>query len=389
MVLHWFRDHVKNNTPLDRMIRDLVTGQPIPTEYGPVTYYTGTNMPAEWAERTSRAFLGVRLDCIQCHAHSRARWTPEDRHHLVAFFAQTTVKKVAVPGNVFDMLQLDRSREFWHPTTQKAVPPRFLDGAFPNLDDKDRIDAFAEWLTSAKNPYFARMMVNRIWQHLHGKGIGHPPETLHELPLTANDDLLDALAKSFVAERFDVKQMIRIIMNSRTYQLSSTPNVRNKEDIKYFSRAIPQHMPPAVLFDAVSQLLEVPDKIDGAPPGTRAIHVLDAIIPFARPRSRFSECELEADETDDNLAVVLQSINGDELQRRLKKDTNRAHRLLREKKTNMEILEVVFLASHSRLPRADEREMFANHLAKTKDRNQLMEDLLWAVINSREFLQRR
>ena len=180
---------------------------------------------------------------MQCHLHPRARWTPDDRHHFVAFFAQLSVKKVAVPGYAFDILVMDRSREFWHPTTQKAVPPRFLDGVFPKLDEKDRFEALADWLTSPQNPYFARTMVNRIWTFLHGKGIADPPEAIHELPLTANDALLDALAQSFVAERFDVKQMIRIIMNSRTYQLSSKPNRRNKDDVKYFSR-VPRGIRP-------------------------------------------------------------------------------------------------------------------------------------------------
>jgi hypothetical protein len=383
MVLHWFRDHVKQNTPFDRVVRELVSGQPIPMERGPVNFYVGASTPSDWAERTSKAFLGIRVECFQCHPHPRARFSAEDRHQFVALFAQLTLRKVAVPGYAFDILGRDRSREFWHPHTQRMVPPRFLDGTKPANDD--RLEALTDWLTSPKNPYFARTMVNRIWAFLHGRGIADPPEAIHELPLTANDELLDALAQSFLAERYDVKQMIRIIMNSRTYQLSSQPNERNKEDVKYFSRAIPKYLPPEVLHDVVGDYLGVRAAIAGMPAGTRAIHVLDAVTPYARPSSRIAECEGEKD--DAPLSSTLHYLNSDEIQKRLKDPNNRIHRAVTAGRSDAEIVNDLFFTAFSRAPTQEQLMQIEKHL-KVKDRRTAMEDIAWALMNAGEFQRR-
>ena len=172
-----------------------MTGQPIPTERGPVHFYAGVNTPWDSPNgpRSRFSACGSNVYSATCTRGPAGRRTIATISW--PFSPQLTVKKVAVPGYAFDILVMDRSREFWHPTTQKAVPPRFLDGVFPKLDEKDRFEALADWLTSPKNPYFARTMVNRIWAFLHGKGIADPPDAIHELPLTANDALLDALAK--------------------------------------------------------------------------------------------------------------------------------------------------------------------------------------------------
>ncbi len=385
-VLRWFRGHIEKNTPLDQVVRDLLIGREIATEHGPVTFYTDRTDPSAWADRAAEAFLGLRTSCVQCHAHSQTRWRPDDRHHFVAFFAHTRLAKVGVGGKKVDTLYVDRSREWVHPETLAPVAPRFLDGGFPKFDPlDDRRVVLADWLTSPKNPYFARTMVNRIWRQLNATGFVDPPETLHEATITTNDALLDALARSFVAERFDVKQMIRIIMNARTYQLSAEPSDHNKSDDRYFSRARPHFMKTVVALDALSQLTEVPELIEEVPPGMRTIHVVAAGPVFIRYRHR-GPCEGEP--KDSSFAVLLHYLQGESVVKGLKHPRSRVGRLLAEKKTDREMLDELCMAGWARLPTPAERKTILAHVEEG-DRRLKWDEVLWALISSREFLQRR
>lgn len=390
VVLKWFRNHVKKNTPLDRLVRDLLCGAGVETDNGIITYYAGARTPGEWADRAAMAFLGVRLECVKCHILADSRWTPNDREHFAAFFAQMSMKR---GFGATEVLVFDRAAELLHPISNKRIPPRVLGGSGTSLTGRgekgeDRLGVLADWVTSAQNPYFARTMVNRLWAHLFGRGIAHPPEMIHELPLSANDELLDALARSFVNERFDVKQMIRIIMNSRTYQLSSTPNERNKNDTQYFSRTYPVNLRSAVLHDAIDQVLDAPTRVTRLPAGTRAVHVLEspALLLFG-PGRRGSECE--RGEREANRAAGLHILHGDEIQRGLRDRENRAKRLLALGKSDEAIVDELFLVCLARLPTAKERTQIEEHRERKQRRVEFCEDIFWAILNTKEFSQRR
>jgi hypothetical protein len=392
--LHWIRGQLRNDTPLDRLVREMLLGKGPVTDEGPVHFYQTGNNPTEWAERTAAAFLGVRMQCVRCHESIDSRWKTADARQFSAFFAQLSRHRVdARPGPIY-LMMLDRQAEWLDPATKKPVPPRFPDGTAPKLTPgQDRREPLADWLTARENPYFARTMANRIWYHLLGKGIADPPDVIHELPLTANDALLDALAKKLVARRFELKPMVRLIMNSRTYQLSAKTNEFNKDDQKYFSHAYAGRMSEALLIDAVAQVLELPPWIEGIekmPAGTRAVH-------YVHPGPRFwagggrvrSDCERDAADSHSPQVAFVHMINSEEFQARLKVPYTRANRLLSENRTDREIIDDIFLAAFARLPSDENRQKAREHFAKTKDRAQACEDILWAVLNSREFIQRR
>ncbi|MBI1830747.1 MAG: DUF1553 domain-containing protein [Planctomycetes bacterium] len=245
----------------------------------------------------------------------------------------------------------------------------------------------ADWLTSPKNPYFARNLANRIWLHLLGKGLADPPEQLHEMSLTANNELLDFLASELIAHRFDARPIIRLIMNSRVYQLSSERNAFNQDDEKYFSRSYGAALQSEVLVDVLNQFLELPSEPDGLPPGTRALRMFDERvhwIGFSRPQ-RLSVCEAEIER---NLASHVHTLHSEWMQARLKAPYNRLGRLLAEKRSDREILDELFMTAFARLPTDEARRSAAAHLAKAKNRREAFEDIVWAIVNTKEFAWR-
>jgi len=391
--LHWMRSQIANDVPMDRIVRDMLLGKTVVTQHGPVSFYSGGRTPPDWAQRTAANFLGLRLQCVRCHAQRDSRWTPDDYHGLAAFFSQVYIESVPADGAKTEVLLQDRQRNWLHPDARKVVSPRFLGGINPTLKPmQDRREVLADWLTSPKNPYFARTMANRIWHHLLGKGIAHPPETLHERPLSANDPLLDALAHEFIDKRFDLKHLVRVIMNSRTYQLSSKANDGNKDDDKYFSRAYMPVRKTEVLLDALSQFLEMPDEYEGMPAGTRAVRTLHTAprgLAFFPRGHRIAVCEDEESASSDRGNPVWSAIHSDELQKRLKDPSNRIGRLLMQKRTNAEIFDELWLAGLAKLPPEPLRTDVIRFLDTAKNRRVAIEDLAWAVIASTEFFQRR
>lgn len=394
--LHWIRGYLKNDTGLDHLVREMLLGKGAVTEEGPVHFYRMESEPSAWAEQTARAFLGIRLECVRCHDSTASHWTKEDGRRFTAFFGQLSVQRVDAKPRPIALLILDRKAEWLDPQTKNPVPPRFLDGTMPKLaKEQDRREVLADWVTSPKNPYFARNAANRIWFHLVGKGIADPPDQIHELPFSANDALLDALAKELIGCRFQLKPMVRLIMNSRVYQLSSQPNEINKEDEKHFSRGYPRPLDEAVLLDATAQLMELPPWIEGIdklPAGTRAVHLPHPgprfVGGFTRPMP-LTVCQRDVDESRGLGAAFLHEINSPHMSARLKAPTNRVNRMLADKRTDQEILDELFLAAFARLPDQKPRQAMREHLAMTKDRAEAWQDCLWAVLNAREFVFRR
>jgi hypothetical protein len=395
----WLRGHLARNTGFDEVVRELLTADGNTFANPPANYYRIARDPQNLAETTVQLFFGIRMQCAKCHNHPFEKWTQDDYYSTAAFFARVKQKKDAfepgpnpqTPGA--EVIYSDRAGEVTQPRTGKVMAPKFLGGAVPALPPgKDRRQVFADWLTSANNPFFARSTVNRIWYHLNGKGIVDPVDDFRDSNPSANDELLDALAKDFVEHQFDAKHLIRVIMNSRTYQLSAQGNEFNKDDAKYFSHAVTKLLSAEQLLDALCQVTEVPEKFAGMPLGTRAAQLPDGEVnhpflkTFGQPaRELACECEREG---DSNLAQALQLINGPTVNEKMRNANNRIGRMMAKKVADTDILNDLYLSTLSRLPSEGDVKVCLEHVAKASDHRKAWEDIHWALINSKEFLFR-
>jgi hypothetical protein len=393
----WLHSHIAKNTPLDVVVRELLTADGNTFANPPANYYRIARDPPSLAETTAQLFFGIRMQCAKCHNHPFERWTQDDYYSLAAFFARVKQRKdpaaPAAKKDAAEYVYLARRGEVVQPRTGKTMSPRFLGGTTPTLSpETDRRLVLAKWLTSGDNPFFAKSVVNRIWYHVMGRGIVDPVDDFRDSNPSANDELLAALAKDFVAHHFDAKHLIRTICNSRTYQLSAQTNDLNKDDNKYFSHAVTKLYTAEQLFDAICAVTEVPEKFPGAPLGTRAVQLPDGEVnnpflkTFGQPaRELACECEREG---DSNLAQALQLINGPAVNDRLRKPDNRIGKLLARKLSDREVLNELYLTTLSRLPTDAEVQVTLAHVQQAVDKRRAWEDVQWALINAKEFLFR-
>jgi hypothetical protein len=352
------------------------------------------------AETTAQLFFGIRMQCAKCHNHPFERWTQDDYYSMAAFFARTKLKKDTLergtgPQGIggAEFVYSDRSGEMVQPRTGKVMAPKFMGGAVATIPPgKDRRAVLADWLTRGDNAFFARSVANRIWFHLVGRGIVDPVDDFRDSNPSANDELLNALARDLAEHQFDLKHLIRVILNSRTYRLSAQTNDFNKDDNKYFSHAVTRLLTAEQMLDAICTATDVPEKFAGLPLGTRATQLPDGEVnhvflkTFGQPaRELACECEREG---DSNLAQALQLINGPTINDKVRNPNNRLGKLLAQKLPDREILNGLYLATLSRLPVEGEIEAAFEHLAKATDRRKAWEDVQWALLNSKEFLFR-
>ncbi len=397
----WLRTNIVQNRPLDEMVRELLTATGSSYANPPANYYRVARDPTALAETTAQLFFGIRMQCCKCHNHPFERWTQDDYYSLASFFARVKQKKDPegdlpvgrTPAAGSEVIFLDRAGEVMQPRSGKPMPPKFLGGAAPAIAPfQDRREVLASWIASGENPFFAKSIVNRIWYHLLGKGIVDPVDDFRDSNPACNEDLLNALAKDFVEHRFDMKHMIRTIMNSRTYQLSAQTNDSNKEDGKYFSHSLAKLHSAEQLLDAICTATAVPEKFAGLPLGTRATQLPDGEInhvflkTFGQPaRELACECEREG---DSNLMQALQLINGPTIHEKLRNPNNRIGQLLKDQKPDRAIVTELYLATLSRPPEEAEFKAVLEHVNKAADKRKGWEDVQWVLINSKEFLFR-
>jgi hypothetical protein len=394
----WLRHHVAHNTPFDRVVRELLTASGSTYKNPPANYYRIARDPQNLAETTAQLFFGIRMQCAKCHNHPFERWTQDDYYSMAAFFARVRQKKdptepdkdPAHPGA--EVIYVSRSGDVVQPRTGRVMPPRFMGGSVAAATDKDRREVLADWLTDGKNPFFAKSVVNRIWFHLNRRGIVDPVDDFRDSNPSANDALLDALAQDFVAHHFDVKHLIRVVMTSRTYQLSAQTNDFNKDDNKYFSHAETKLYTAEQLLDALCRVTDLPEKFPGEPLGTRAVQLPDGdanhpfLKTFGQPgRELACECEREG---DSNLAQALQLINGPTVNEKARNPNNRLGKLLAKKKSDREVVTELYLTALSRPPSEAEVNIIQSHVSRASDRRKGWEDVVWALLNSKEFLFR-
>jgi hypothetical protein len=383
----WLRGSIQENKPYDRFVREIVTAQGASDRIGPANFYRVLTTPEQLAGTVSQIFLGVRIECAQCHHHPFDKWTQDDFHGMVGFFTQVRRQ----PDGEGADISVGPPVAVKHPRTGLAVPPHALEAAPLVPSDADPRVALADWLTSPANRWFSRAIANRLWAHCFGRGLVEPVDDMRETAPASNEPLLAALARYVVEQKFDLRKLIRAIVTSQVYQRSEAPAAGNEKDERNFSRAAFRSLPAEVLLDAIGQATGRPERFALLPEGTRAIQLWDNRMKhyflevFGRPL-RVTACECERI-SEPSVAQVLHLMNSPEIQARLGDPQGRVHRLLRSGKPDDEIVEELFLAAYARLPGDPERRTAAAYLkSPERTRARSAEDLLWSLMNTAEFL---
>jgi hypothetical protein len=409
----WIRDSIADGQPLNEFARELVAGRGSTYSNPAANYYRALRDPYSRAEATAQVFLGIRMQCARCHNHPFERWTQQDYHQFAAFFARIDYRivennrKDKLDKHEFDgeqIVYVERSGELEHPLTKEPLRPKFLGAATPDFgEDGDRLLALADWIARPDNPFFARAQANRIWYHLLGRGLVDPNDDFRASNPPSNAALLDELAKDFADHHCDLRHLVRTIMKSRTYQLSAVPNDTNRDDETSFSHAVIRPLQAEQLLDAVSQATGVPAKFSGFPVGTRAGQLPGVgaqrprgerptdgekfLYAFGKPvRSLSCECERSDDTT---LNQAFQLITGEMLNCMLTEPDNRIGKLLAVGKPTEAIIEELYLASLCRPPSPRELERTLALVKRAKTPRAGLEDMLWGLLNAKEFLLRQ
>jgi hypothetical protein len=379
----WIRTAFADNTPFDRFARDLIAAEGPLADAPAGHFYQAVPKPGDAASGIAQVFLGVRIACAQCHHHPSDRWTQTDYAGLVAYFAPVSVQGEAVVAS--------GEAAFKHPRTGEAVSARPLGAsAAATRPAADRRPELVSWMTSPDNPYFARNLANRVWADLLGRGIVEPVDDVRATNPPSNPELLDALARYVVEKKYDVRELVRLICRSRVYQTSSAPNETNEKDEQNFSRGLFKRPPAEVLLDLIGTATGVRDRFAGLPAGTRAVQVWDSqtkhefLKLFGRPE-RTTACACERT-TEPSTAQVLNLLNSAALQKKLSHEAGTVARLVAAEADDGKLIDELYLTAFARPPTAAERAKRVEYLAGKPDRRKATEDVLWAMLNSLEFL---
>lgn len=389
----WIRDSLAANKPYDQFVSEILTASGSQNENPPAIWYRSVRTQTDYVESVAQAFLGVRIQCAQCHHHPFERWSQGDYYGLAAVFARVGRKggfaDAEVPTN--EIIYLKDQGDVLHPRSGEVVPPTALGGpAFQLARYDDPRRRFAAWMTSPDNPFFARTMANRMWAHFLGRGIIHPIDDARSTNPPSNPELLDALAADFVAHGYDIKHLIRVICNSHAYGLQSAPSDLNQDDTQTFARFYPRRLTAEVLLDGISQVLDVPTQFATLPAGTRAIELPDENVPasfldvFGRP-ARTSACECERVDAP-SLAQALTLINSREVQRKLTAKDGYVARLVGGDLPPADNVKDIFLRLLGRAPRQEELETALAFLDSVEDRGEAYQSLLWSLLATNEFM---
>ena len=384
----WIAEQVTAGVPADAMVRALLTATGPSFAVPAANFYKVERDPLKLAENTAQAFLGVRLQCAQCHNHPFDRWTMNDYYGFAAFFAQVGRKPGEDPREaIIFNAAAGRVR---HPLGGRDVPPRFLGGEAPQLPaGSDRRAALAAWLTAPENPFFARHLANVVWEHFLGVGLVDPVDDVRVSNPPANPELLDALAARLVAARFDLRSLIRDICASRTYQLSVVPNATNEHDTRNFARGRVRRIRAEVLLDAIGAVTGAPEKIRGLPAGARAVAIADGrttnyfLTTFGRA-TRETPCSCEV-RLEPNLSQALHLLNGDTIQGKISSG-GLIRTWLREGRSREAIITELYLRSFGRFPTAAEHSHLAAFFGPDAPEADVLHDLFWSLLNAKEFV---
>lgn len=404
-VFHaWVRDSLLANKPYDQLVRELLAATGTVIANPPVAWYKRVKEPVTQLEDVAQLFLGVRMQCAQCHHHPFERWSQDDYYSLAAFFTQIGRKPTSTRGE--DMIFHKRGiAGATNIKTGKVLKPAALGDAIGEIKpDEDPRLKLADWMSSPGNPFFAKSLVNRYWKHFFRRGLIEPEDDIRDTNPPTNPELLAALEDHFVSSGYDLKSLIREITRSSAYQLSEMPNEYNLADQQNYSRYYPRRLQAEVLLDAVDDLTGSRTDFSNLPPGTRAIALPDNsynnsspfLKVFGRPDNA-SVCECERTQSS-SLAQSLHLMNAGDVKAKLGKAAGRADLLAKSEAEPEKKIEELYLAAFSRLPRSDEMtvaleflnepllDAAGNPLDPKKAATEKMQDLIWALINTKEFL---
>jgi hypothetical protein len=386
-VTRWLRREFAENRPYDEIVRAILTARGDTSAEGPAAIYRVLATPEDLSRSVSQLFLGVRIECAQCHHHPFEKWGQDDYYGLAGFFTGITTKNLS-SGN--PAILLTAGTDLKNPRRDAAVPTHALGASAARFDGiEDRRRVLADWITAADNPYFSRAIANRLWAHFFGRGLVEPIDDLRATNPPANEPLLDELARQLAASHYDLKSLLRLMLNSRAYQLSGKPNDSNLHDEQNFSHARPKALEAEVLLDAISDATGAPEKFQGWPASLRAVELWDNDVEsyflkiFGRPvRATVCECERS---NEPSIAQALHLLNSQEIAAKIESSGGRARRLSDGRLSPAQVVEELYLATLSRFPTVAERNRCAGEFVQA-DRRRAAEDLLWALLNSKQFL---
>ncbi len=391
----WIREQFRKNVPYDQFVRGLITASGSTWKNGATVFYRNRREPEELAPMVSQLFLGVRLDCAKCHQHPSEKWGQRDFYSFAAFFGRIGRKGQGISAPISggeEVMFVADGGSVKHPLTGEVLPPTPLLGTpqtIPPGDDPRA--ALADWVTSKDNPYFAKVIANRVWAEMMGRGIVDPVDDLRDTNPPSNPALLDALAADFRTNNHDLKKLIRLIVTSHAFALGSTPTDTNAGDSRNYSRRLRQRLRAEVLLDAVSDLTGVTEAFDAMPMGSRAVEAWTVrfdskfLDSFGRPDpNQDPPCERTSDTT---VVQALHLMNAPGLAAKITSDKGRAAKLAESKKTPAELVEELYLLAYNRPPTKEEAELcVARFDKKGATRRTVVEDLMWALVNTPEFV---
>jgi hypothetical protein len=389
----WVRDAFRKNKPYDHFVRELITAQGSTWQNGATVLFRDRRDPPEITTLVTQLFLGIRLECAKCHHHPFEKWSQDDFYSFAAYFARLGHYGQGVSPPISggeEIIFLKQTGEVRHPLTNRVLDPRPLFGNTPPMaEQSDPRVALAHWLTDEDNPFFAQVLVNRVWAELMGRGLVEPVDDLRATNPPTNPALLNALAEDFRRHGYDLKHLIRTICSAHVYTLSSIPNERNAGDQRNYSRHYRSRMRAEVLHDAISDVLDTPDAFAAMPAGSRANQLWTTRVgsvfldTFGRPNpNQDPPCERSPEST---VTQTLHLMNSPQLHNRVTASTSRAAKLAATDLKPDLLIEELYLLTYSRLPSASEREVGQSFFATTENRGQAVEDLLWALLNTPEF----
>lgn len=400
----WMRDSLLANKPYDEIVRQILAATGTIVANPAVAWYKRVKEPNQQIEDVAQLFLGVRMQCAQCHHHPFERWSQHDYYSLAAFFSQVGRKPTAIAGE--DLIFHKRGiAQYENKKTRQPVKPAALGAPTQDiLPDEDPRLRLADWMSDKSNPFFAKALVNRYWKHFFKRGLVEPEDDMRDTNPPTNPELLDALAKHFVDSNFDLRALVKTITQSRTYQLSAMPNDHNGVDRQNFSHYYPKRMQAEVLLDALDQVSGARSDFADLPPGTRAISLPDNsynraspfLKVFGRPEGT-SVCECERVQSS-SLAQSLHLMNAADVKAKLAAKEGRAERLAKAEISEPARVRDLYLAAFAREPDPEEMRIAVAHLSKPRtdasgkaldaptSKRQAFEDLIWALVNTKEFL---
>jgi hypothetical protein len=390
----WIREAFRENRPYDQFVRELLTAEGSAWRNGAATFFRDRRTPDEITTVVSQLFLGVRLECAKCHHHPFEVWGQDDFYSLAAYFSRVAHKGEGISAPISggeEIVYVAESGSVKHPITGEVLPPRPLFGEAPPIaDGEDPRIALAAWITSPENKYFAQVAVNRVWAELMGRGIVDPVDDLRATNPPSNPALLESLADDFREQGYDLKKLIRRIMTSEVYALSSTPNPRNVSDTRNYSRHYRTRLRAEVLLDAISDITGVPEEFRGMPQGTRSMeiwtHRVESLFLDAFGRPDPNQDPPYERQPDSTIVQALHLMNAPDLHKKVSYEHGTAAKLAASDKPAEAVVEELYLLLYSRLPTSAESTEVSAAFAAMPDRRQATEDLMWALMNTPEFM---